>query len=95
MLLAGLFLAGCSPKAHNVGTGSLGGTQPSKTSATGAGGGLGQAIAVGAGPQKTYTVQQQQPPVGSCHYRYEGGEPLPDSGLDPESWTRAMRLGSG
>ncbi|WP_055495730.1 hypothetical protein [Streptomyces sp. TP-A0356] len=89
VLLAGLFLAGCSPKAHNVGAGSLGGTPSSKTSATGAGGGLGQAIAVGAGPQKTYTVQQQ-PPAGSCHYRYEGGEPLPDPKCTPGAISPAV-----
>ncbi|MFF3911035.1 hypothetical protein ACFYZJ_34955 [Streptomyces sp. NPDC001848] len=89
VLLAGLFLAGCSPKAHNVGAGSLGGTPPSTTSATGAGGGAGQAIAVGPGPQKTYTVQQQ-PPAGSCHYRYQGGEPLPDPKCTPGAISPAV-----
>lgn len=39
-------------------------------------------IAVGPGPTN-YTVQQQ-PPAGSCHYRYSAaGEPLPDPRCTP------------
>ena len=31
----------------------------------------------GPGPQGTYTIEPQ-PPAGSCHYTYEGSDPLPD-----------------
>ncbi|MFJ7201805.1 MULTISPECIES: hypothetical protein [unclassified Streptomyces] len=41
------------------------------------------AIAVGSGPQKTYTVQPQPAP-GSCHYRYTADkQPLPDPTCTP------------
>ncbi|UXY24945.1 hypothetical protein N8I84_41645 (plasmid) [Streptomyces cynarae] len=89
VLLAGLFLAGCSPKLENGAAGSLGATPTSQAPATGAGGGSGSAIAVGAGPQKTYAVQQQ-PPAGSCHYRHENGEPLPDPKCTPGATSPAV-----
>ncbi len=37
---------------------------------------------MGAGPQKTYTVQKQPAP-DSCRYRYEKGEPLEDTSCTP------------
>jgi hypothetical protein len=40
------------------------------------------AIPVGPGPQQHYTVQPQ-PPAGSCRYRHEGGQPLPDPSCTP------------
>ncbi|MER6384203.1 hypothetical protein [Streptomyces sp. NPDC001250] len=46
-------------------------------------------IPQGAGPQTTYTVQQQ-PPAGSCHYRYEKGEPLPDPKCTPGATSPAV-----
>ncbi|MGW5259198.1 hypothetical protein ACWERW_41170 [Streptomyces sp. NPDC004012] len=46
-------------------------------------------IPVGAGPQRTYTVQQQ-PPAGSCHYRYEHGEPLEDLTCTPGAISPAV-----
>ncbi|MFF7358346.1 hypothetical protein ACFZA1_37825 [Streptomyces filipinensis] len=74
-MLACLLLAGCS----SVQLGSSDPSSPGGTAATGGRGagvpGGSRAIAVGAGPQKAYTVQQQ-PAAGSCHYRYEHGEPL-------------------
>jgi hypothetical protein len=39
-------------------------------------------IATGPGPHRTYTVQSQ-PAAGSCHYRHNGGQPLPDSSCTP------------
>ncbi|MFF2502366.1 hypothetical protein ACFVTY_03070 [Streptomyces sp. NPDC058067] len=51
--------------------------------------GSGQAIAVGAGPQKHYTVQQQ-PAARSCHYRYEHGEPLEDPKCTPGAISPAV-----
>ena len=49
----------------------------------------GRAIAVGAAPQKHYTVQQQ-PAAGSCHYRYEHGEPLEDPTCTPGAISPAV-----
>ncbi|MFF3920548.1 hypothetical protein ACFYZB_45580 [Streptomyces sp. NPDC001852] len=46
-------------------------------------------IPVGAGPQRTYTVQQQ-PPAGSCHYRHEKGEPLEDLACTPGATSPAV-----
>ncbi|WP_167467570.1 hypothetical protein [Streptomyces rishiriensis] len=81
-------LAGCS-------AGSLGGlgesgaaaAGPSKTPA--AGGSSGRSLAVGAGPQKAYTVQRQ-PAAGSCRYRYERGEPLEDPACTPGAVSPAV-----
>ncbi|MFB7506540.1 hypothetical protein [Streptomyces broussonetiae] len=42
-----------------------------------------------AGPQRKYTAQQQ-PPAGSCHYRYEKGEPLPDLKCTPGATSPAV-----
>ncbi|MGW1810901.1 hypothetical protein [Streptomyces sp. NPDC002078] len=89
VLLIGLFLGACSPKLHNGSAGSRGETATPGSSATGAGGASGRTIAVGAGPQKTYTVQQQ-PPAGSCRYRYESGEPLEDPACTPGAISPAV-----
>lgn len=40
------------------------------------------ALAYGPGPQGHYTVQPQPAP-GTCHYRYEHREPLPDPACTP------------
>jgi hypothetical protein len=86
VLLTCLVLAGCSPTA-------LGGSAPSGSASGAAGpsgaGGAGRAIAVGAGPQKTYTVQQQ-PAAGSCHYRYLKGEPIEDPTCTPGAISPAV-----
>ncbi|WP_411577170.1 hypothetical protein [Streptomyces sp. HUAS TT20] len=44
---------------------------------------------MGAGPQQQYTVQQQ-PAAGSCHYRYETGEPLEDVACTPGAISPAV-----
>ncbi|MGW4983883.1 hypothetical protein ACWERA_48445, partial [Streptomyces mirabilis] len=82
VLFDAVFLAGCSPAATGGST-----TSPARTSATGssgtdARGGPQGAIALGAGPQTTYTVQKQ-PPAGSCHFQYEKEEPLEDPACTP------------
>ncbi|MER6274399.1 hypothetical protein [Streptomyces sp900105755] len=89
VVLSCLLLAGCK-------TGSLGGLSPfesASASATAAGrsgaAGAARTIAVGAGPQKKYTVQQQ-PAAGSCHYRYEKGEPLEDPACTPGAISPAV-----
>jgi hypothetical protein len=46
-------------------------------------------IPVGPGPQEHYTMQQQ-PPAGSCHYRHEGGQPLPDRSCTPGATSPAV-----
>ena len=85
-MLAYLLLAGCK-----LGTGAASSASTPAAGATGtaAAGGSGSAIPVGAGPQSTYTVQKQ-PPAGSCHYRYEGGEPLPDPKCTPGAVSPAV-----
>ncbi|KOV58802.1 lipoprotein, partial [Streptomyces sp. MMG1121] len=86
-----LALAGCSSSgAHSDG----GGAGKNGASATGPSGSAGAAgsvgtIPVGAGPQTTYTVQQQ-PPAGSCHYRMEKGEPLEDLRCNPGAVSPAV-----
>ncbi|MFF0013352.1 hypothetical protein [Streptomyces sp. NPDC005374] len=83
-LLACLLTAGCS--SVELGTSTPSGTgHPAPGATAGAGG----AIAVGAGPQKHYTVQQQ-PAAGSCHYRYEHGEPLEDPTCTPGAISPAV-----
>jgi hypothetical protein len=84
VLLACLLMTGCSSV-------QLGTPTPSSTqnSASGAPAGSGRVIAVGAGPQKHYTVQQQ-PADGSCHYRTEHGEPLEDPACTPGAISPAV-----
>ncbi|SHH28735.1 hypothetical protein [Streptomyces sp. 3214.6] len=85
VLLACLLLAGCGPV-------SLGSSAPSASAppvAGAPGSSSGKAIAVGAGPQKHYTVQQQ-PAAGSCHYRYEHDEPLEDPNCTPGAISPAV-----
>ncbi|MET8082100.1 hypothetical protein [Streptomyces sp. NPDC005303] len=84
VLLVCLLMTGCSSV-------QLGTPTPSKTqnSEPGAAAGAGRAIAVGAGPQKHYTVQQQ-PAAHSCHYRSEHGEPLEDPTCTPGAISPAV-----
>ncbi|WP_406126868.1 hypothetical protein [Streptomyces sp. NBC_00989] len=86
VLLTCLMVAGCSPTALG---GSTSSGSPSATSAASGAAGAGRAIAVGAGPQKTYTVQQQ-PAAGSCHYQYLKGEPLEDPKCTPGAISPAV-----
>ncbi|MCX4614670.1 hypothetical protein [Streptomyces mirabilis] len=89
VLLAAVFLAGCSPAATGGSAASSAGTAATGSSGTGARGGPQGAIAVGVGPQSTYTVQKQ-PPAGSCHFRYEKGEPLEDPACTPGAISPAV-----
>ena len=86
VLLTCLMLAGCSPTSLG---GSTSSGSPSAASAASGAAGAGRAIAVGAGPQKTYTVQQQ-PAAGSCHYQYLKGEPLEDPKCTPGAISPAV-----
>ncbi|MEU5047265.1 hypothetical protein [Streptomyces griseorubiginosus] len=85
VLFACLLLAGCSSVQLGTSTSSGG----SSVAAGAPGTGAGKAIAVGAGPQKHYTVQQQ-PAAGSCKYRYEHGEPLEDPACTPGAISPAV-----
>jgi hypothetical protein len=87
--LACLMLSGCSV---SLGTGSASGSQSPVGGASGTAAptaGTSGPIAVGAGPQKHYTVQQQ-PAAGSCHYRYERGEPIEDPKCTPGAISPAV-----
>jgi hypothetical protein len=86
--LACLMLSGCSV---SLGTGSASGDQSPVGGASGTAAPAGgtSAIAVGAGPQKHYSVQQQ-PAAGSCHYRYERGEPIEDPQCTPGAISPAV-----
>ncbi|MEU3342424.1 hypothetical protein [Streptomyces sp. NPDC006668] len=88
VLLACLLLAGCKP---SLGSSASSAPWPpaAGASATAVPAGAGESIPVGAGPQKHYTVQQQ-PPAGSCHYRYEHGEPLEDLKCTPGAISPAV-----
>lgn len=77
--------AGCTHRTHHSsshhtygGSGDAASAGATATAALGAPG----AIAVGPGPLSAYTVQPQ-PAAGSCHYRSEGGQPLPDASCTP------------
>lgn len=84
--VAVLLLSGCKvPVAASVP-----GSNSASTSAAGGGSsGAPAAIAVGAGPQSHYTVEQQ-PPAGSCHYRYDHDQPLPDPHCTPGAISPAV-----
>ncbi|MEH0420893.1 hypothetical protein [Streptomyces sp. B21-083] len=88
VLLSCLFLAGCSSVPLGTSDPSSSGAGAPPTPASGDEGGA-RSIAVGAGPQKKYTVQQQ-PAAASCHYRYEKGEPLEDPQCTPGAISPAV-----
>ncbi len=89
VVLAGLLLAGCSPGALGGAPVPGTGSPAAAPSGTTSGGTDGSVIAVGAGPQKTYTVQRQ-PAAGSCRYRTEHGEPLEDPKCTPGAISPAV-----
>ncbi|MGW5433902.1 hypothetical protein ACWET9_43225 [Streptomyces sp. NPDC004059] len=89
VLLSCLLLAGCSV-ASSSGAGTSGKDGASAAGPSGSAVPAGAAkIPVGAGPQTTYSVQQQ-PPAGSCHCRYEKGEPLEDPACTPGASSPAV-----
>ncbi|MFD4605981.1 hypothetical protein ACFWPQ_49255 [Streptomyces sp. NPDC058464] len=89
VVLSCLLAAGC--KSASMGGLSPSGSASASSTVSGAGGagGAGRAIAVGAGPQKKYMVQEQ-PAAGSCHFRYERGEPLEDPACTPGAISPAV-----
>jgi hypothetical protein len=87
--LSCLLLAGCTsaPLGGSPPSGSA--SAPVAATGTSGAGGASRAIAVGAGPQQKYTVQRQ-PAAGTCHYRYEKGEPLEDPACTPGAISPAV-----
>ena len=83
---ATLMLAACNPHTE-AGPSSPSGAPAPSASATASGTApAGGSIPVGSGPQATYRVRPQpqpQPQAGSCRYRCEQGEPLPDQACTP------------
>lgn len=79
MLLPVVLVSGCKSTG-----GVLGAAKPSRTPA-----GAAHVIPVGAGPKAHYKVQAQPSP-GSCHYRYEHKEPLPDASCTPGAVSPAV-----
>lgn len=58
-------------------------------------GATGSSLPYGPGPQDHYTVQKQPPP-GTCHYRHDHTQPLPDShctpgALNPKVTTQTLK----
>ena len=91
-VMAVLALAGCDPKAASSGTAHPAPSGASATHATAASttaASVGGKPPVGPGPQAHYKVQAQPAP-GSCHYRHEGGQPLPDMGCTPGAVSPAV-----
>ncbi|WP_037682380.1 hypothetical protein [Streptomyces griseus] len=88
VILACLLLAGCRSVSLGTSTSSESRSPAAGASDTAVPNESGP-IAVGEGPQKHYTVRQQ-PTVGSCHYRYEHGEPLEDPACTPGAISPAV-----
>ncbi|MFF3516997.1 hypothetical protein [Streptomyces sp. NPDC002573] len=89
VLLSCLLLAGCSSGSQSgLDTSGKGGASAQAPTGSSVPAGAVK-IPVGAGPQATYTVQQQ-PPAGSCHYRYEKSEPLEDLSCTPGAVSPAV-----
>ncbi|MFJ8142253.1 hypothetical protein [Streptomyces sp. NPDC096013] len=88
VLFTCLVLAGCSPTSPGSPDAGASGSGSSSAGPSGAAG-AGRPIAVGAGPQRTYTVEKQ-PAAGSCHYRYLKGEPLEDPACTPGAISPAV-----
>ncbi|OIJ63419.1 hypothetical protein [Streptomyces mangrovisoli] len=89
VLLACMLLAGCKSVPLGTSASSQSSSPAAGAPGTAASSVSGEAIAVGAGPQKHYTVQKQ-PAAGSCHYRYEHGEPLEDPACTPGAISPAV-----
>lgn len=92
-----LVLAGCeatepgTTKSADSGSPAAAPGGPASPSAAGTAAGAPSVgtLPVGPGPQEHYTVQAQPAP-GSCHYRYEYGEPLPDLACTPGAVSPAV-----
>jgi hypothetical protein len=86
VVLAALLLSGCRVPVTSTAAGPSS-PSPHATGVTGSN--PRTVIAVGAGPQSHYSVEQQ-PPAGSCHYRYDHDQPLPDPTCTPGAISPAV-----
>ncbi|MEY9874243.1 hypothetical protein ABH931_003737 [Streptacidiphilus sp. MAP12-33] len=85
LLLAAV--AGCS---HTTGTSATSGDRATTGSTvTARAGDAGAPLAEGPGPQSHYAVAAQPAP-GSCHYRSDNGQPLPDPTCTPGALSPAV-----
>ena len=80
-------LAGCS--THTGVSADSAGASASSSTGTSGDQGTAAALAYGPGPQKAYTVAAQ-PAVGSCHFGYDHGQPLPDPKCTPGALSPAV-----
>jgi hypothetical protein len=86
LVLAAMASVGCGGGAVASGTTSAPPALGTATTPTAA---LAPAVPVGPGPQAHYTVQPQ-PAAGSCHFRMEGPDPLPDAFCTPGATSPAV-----
>ncbi|GAA1897558.1 hypothetical protein [Streptantibioticus ferralitis] len=86
IVASALLITSCSSSKGSTGhqdNGNKGAVPPASAPAGGSSSGpSGGSLPTGPGPQPAYRVQQQ-PPAGSCHYRYEQNQPLPDPSCTP------------
>lgn len=87
--LSALLLTACNTHTGASSDKPSGNSAPSASSATSVQGPVPGVIPAGPGPQSSYAVQRQLAP-GSCHYRYEAGEPLPDAKCTPGALNPAV-----
>ncbi|WP_051939303.1 hypothetical protein [Phaeacidiphilus oryzae] len=83
-----LLSAGCSAATH-----SASGDADAQAGPAGDAAVARPALAMGPGPQPTYTVQRQPAP-GTCHYRADHGQPLPDPACTPGALSPAVTTGT-
>lgn len=93
-----IMLVGCNPTPAPAGSGNPapGDRTASPTAAASDAAPVAPSVGslpVGPGPQEHYTVQAQ-PAAGSCHYRYENGQPLPDLACTPGAVSPAVTQAS-
>lgn len=85
LVLAGMLLMSCDP-ARQAASGDRAGAPPGSASPATApaspAAAPGAALPVGPGPQPAYRVQPQPSP-GTCHFRYQDKQPLPDASCTP------------
>ncbi|MEZ0068160.1 hypothetical protein ABIA32_004184 [Streptacidiphilus sp. MAP12-20] len=91
-LASALLLAAVAGCAHTSGSPATSGDRASATSSSASTARAGDAaapLAEGPGPQTHYSVATQ-PSAGSCHYRADASQPLPDPACTPGALSPAV-----
>lgn len=88
LTVTALLLASAATACTSV-THSTDAVTPSSSRTAGSGDQAHPQLALGAGPQKSYTFQEQ-PAAASCHYGDDHGEPLPDPKCTPGAVSPAV-----